>query len=75
MNLSHLNVIAASPCVFPMQIILFLSNCPVECEENFFGKSNPAPKPDVSSMSPEQFVKQCDDIKNFVTMSSDEYHR
>lgn len=47
---------------------------PVECEGNIFGKPSPAPKPDVSSMSPEQlkkFVKQCDDIKNFVTKSNE----
>ena len=45
---------------------------PVECEENIFGKPLPTPKPDVTSMSPEQlkkFVKQCDEIKDFVTKS------
>ena len=47
---------------------------PVECEGNIFGKPTPLPKPDVSSMTPEQlkkFVKQCDEIKNFVTKSSE----
>ena len=43
---------------------------PIECEGNIFGKPSPAPKPDVTSLSPDQlnkFVKQCDDIKKFIT--------
>ena len=47
----------------------------VECEENIFGKPPPTPKPDVTSMSPEQlkkFVKQCEEIKNCVTKSNEE---
>ena len=47
---------------------------PVECEGNIFGKPPPIPKPDVLSMSPDQlkkFVKQCDEIKNYVTKSSE----
>ena len=47
---------------------------PVECDENIFGKPPPTPKPDVLSMSPEQlkkFVKQCDEIKDYVTKSND----
>ena len=47
---------------------------PVECEGNIFGKPSPVPKSDVTSLSPDQlkkFVKQCDDIKNFVTKSNE----
>ena len=47
---------------------------PIECEGNIFGKPSPAPKPDVTSLSPDQlnkFVKQCDDIKKFITKSDD----
>ena len=47
---------------------------PVECEGNIFGKPTPVPKPDVTSLSSDQlkkFVKQCDDIKNFVTKSNE----
>ena len=47
---------------------------PVECEENIFGKPPALPKPDVSSMTPDQlkkFVKQCDEIKDYVTKSND----
>ena len=38
---------------------------PVECEGNVFGKPEPKPKPDITSMSQEQlkkFVKQCKEI-------------
>ena len=48
---------------------------PVECEENIFGKPLSSPKPDVSSMSPEQlkkFVKHCDDIKTIATKSNED---
>ena len=48
---------------------------PVECKENIFGQPLPIPKPDVTSMSPEQlkkFVKQCDEINNLVTKSNEE---
>ena len=47
---------------------------PVECEDNIFGKPPHKPKPDVLSMSPDQlkkFVKQCDDIKDYVTKSNE----
>ena len=47
---------------------------PVECEDNIFGKPPTTPKPDVLSLSPEQlkkFVKQCDDIKDYVTKSNE----
>ena len=47
---------------------------PVECEGNIFGKPTPSPKPDVSSMSPDQlkkFVKQCNEIKDYVTKSTE----
>ena len=47
---------------------------PVECDENVFGKPPPSPKPDVLSMSPDQlkkFLKQCDEIKDYVSKSND----
>ena len=39
---------------------------PVECEDNIFGKPDEKPRPDVSSITPDQlkkFVKQCDLIQ------------
>ena len=39
---------------------------PVECEDNIFGKPEEKPRPDVSSLTPDQlkkFVKQCDLIQ------------
>ena len=47
---------------------------PVECDENIFGKPPTLPKPDISSMPPEQlkkFVKHCEEITNYVTKSNE----
>ena len=54
--------------------IFFHLPYPIECDLSIFGKPPPVPKPDVSSMSPEQlkkFVKQCNEIKDYVTKSTE----
>lgn len=47
---------------------------PVECEDFIFGKAEEKPRPDVSSISPEQlkkFVKQCDAIREHLDEAND----
>ena len=47
---------------------------PIECEDNIFGKPQITSKPDVLSLSPNQlkkFVKQCEEISNYVTKSNE----
>ena len=48
---------------------------PVECEDFISGKPEEKPRPDVSSISPEQLkkkiVKQCDAIRNHLDESND----
>ena len=48
---------------------------PVECEGNIFGKPNPKPKPDITSITPDQlkkFVQQCNLIDNQLKNNDDE---
>ena len=48
---------------------------PVECEDNIFGKPEEKPRPDVSSLTPDQlkkFVKQCDLIQEQLQETRDD---
>ena len=48
---------------------------PIECEDNIFGKPDPKPKPDVTSMTPNQlkkFIDQCSSIENQLRNHEDE---
>ena len=47
---------------------------PVECEGNIFGKPEPKPSPDITSMTPAQlkkFVKQCETINEQINSAND----
>ena len=48
---------------------------PIECEGNIFGKPDPKPQPDVTSMTPAQlkkFIDQCNAIENQLKSDEDE---